>query len=85
MLLLLGRRDPVDELPDEVGIEHRKVGEKVDVAVPPDRRQRARGQVEVGRAEGDRLLEQGVDRQGGGGCVLGRLHGCTYRQLPGVA
>ena len=63
MLLLLGRRDPVDELPHEVGVELGEVGEQLDVPVEADGRQRAGRQMEVGCPQLDGLLEQGVDRE----------------------
>src|SRR6185436_7873746 len=59
-LLLLGRRDPVQQLADEVRVELREVGEQLDVPVEADGRQRAGRQMEVGCPQGDSLLEKGV-------------------------
>ena len=66
VLLLLGGGDPVDELTHEVGVELGEIGEKLDVTVQANGRQRTGRQVQVGCTDGDRLLEQGVDRQQGG-------------------
>ena len=79
VLLLLGRRDPVDQLPDQIRVEHRELVEELDVPPAANRGCDAGRQVQVGGAERDRLLEQGVDGQRGGGCVLRKLHGCSYR------
>ncbi len=65
MLLLFRRRDPVDELADEVRIELREVRQQLDMPVQPDRWERPGRQVEVGRTELDSPLEQRVDGQKG--------------------
>ena len=58
MLLLLGRRDPVDQLPDQVGVELRKLVQQLDVPVTTDGRQRPGREMQVGGVEPDGALEQ---------------------------
>ncbi len=65
ILLLLGRRDPVDELACEVRVEYGEVGERLDVPVYANSRMRARSHVQVRRLELDRALEKRVDRERG--------------------
>ena len=79
MLLLLRRRDAVDQLPRHVGIERREVLEQLDVPVHADGRMRPCREMQVGGLELDGDLKQGVDRERGGS-GLRELHGATYRQ-----
>ena len=78
VLLLLGRRDAVDELAHGLGVEHREVVEQLDVTVHADRRVRTRGQVQVGGPHLDDALEEHVDGEGRRRRRV--LHGVTYRQ-----
>ena len=70
VLLLLRRRDPVDQLAQEIRIELGELREQLDMAATPHCGLHAGRQVQVGGAERDRLLEQGVDGQRGSGGVL---------------
>ena len=79
LLLLLGRRDAVDQLPRQVRVEHREVLEQLDVPVHADGRMRPCGEMQVRGLHVDGRLEEGVDRERGGS-GLRELHGATYRQ-----
>ena len=70
VLLLLRRRDPVDQLPQEIRIELGEILEYLDMTATANDGLHAGRQVQVGGAERNRLLEQEVDGQRGGGCVL---------------
>ena len=81
-LLLLGRGDAIDELAHEIGRQHRKLGQQLDVPVQAHGGQRAGRQVQVGGAQCDGALEHRVDRERGGVGLIGELHGGIYRQPP---
>ena len=56
-LLLLGRENPVEQRPERVGVELRRVGQELDRAPHANRRLGADREVEVRRTAFDRLLE----------------------------
>ncbi len=60
-LLLLGRENAVNQLPDSVRLHHRKSLERCKLAPNTDDRGRARGDVEVRRAATYGGLEKRVD------------------------
>ena len=53
-----------------IRVELRVLAEHLDVTAAADHRLDPDREMQVGSAQFDRLLEQGVDRKSGGGCVL---------------
>ena len=53
-----------------IRVELRVLAEHLDVPAAADGRLDPDREMQVGRAQLDRLLEQRVDRKSGGGCVL---------------